>query len=800
MRTRRAMFSFLLLCAVIGWLGVRAAFAPAVSQGAQNASQQPPPTAPEVIKAETNLVLVDVIAMDKKGNYVEDLESKDFHVFQDNDEQKIASFSRASEAKMAPSALKRYIVLFFDNSTMAPADQARARAAAAQFVEKTASTDRMMAVADFGGTLRIAQNFTADSNQLRQAVSNVKFSAVQPNVPGQPVEVASLGGFSLMPASADFGARSMLLAIRDLAKRLRAVPGRKTLILFSGGFPLTPERESELTATIDALNKANVAVYPIDVRGLQGITGPGFDITQPRPGLPPGAFLEESPFAHWPHLQASLWPVAEPQRPGGGAGGGGGVGGGGGGSVGGGGAGGGGRPSGGGSIGGTGGSRGTGGTSSGGNTGSRGTTGTGNTSGRGGGGGGFNNRGFNNALACGPSELQTQQNPNCIQRQIIPPLLESATTNEQVLYALASGTGGFPIFNTNDFLAGLNKIAKDLDEYYILGYVPPQQRHDGSYHSIRVKVDRPGVQVRARNGYYDLKSQDLLAGRPEGKALEERAASPQPGDIPVSLSVPYFYSSPGVARVNLNLEVAATELDFVKDKGRFHSDVNVLGLAYREDGSVAARFSDTQKLDYEKKAYKEFSKGAFNYQNSFEIAPGKYNLKVVLSAGGQKFGKFEIPLTIEPFDGKQLFLSGPAMSDQVVPVSQLATNLDAALLEERTPLVAKGVQVVPSASNHFRKDDQVVLYSEIYEPSMQGSFAPRVGLLFNIVDRKTNQSVFSSNTIPVDSYAQEGNPLIPVIIKVPVEQLQGGSYRLEVRARDSEGHASSSHTADFAVE
>ena len=86
---------------------------------------------------------------------------------------------------------------------------------------------------------------------------------------GAAAPIASMGQISL--AEADFGARSFLLAIRNLAKTLRAVPGRKTLILFSAGFPLTAERQSELDATIDAANQANVAIYPVDVRGLQAL-------------------------------------------------------------------------------------------------------------------------------------------------------------------------------------------------------------------------------------------------------------------------------------------------------------------------------------------------------------------------------------------------------------------------------------------------------------------------------------------------------------------------------------------------
>ena len=57
-------------------------------------------------------------------------------------------------------------------------------------------------------------------------------------------------------------------------------------------------------------------------------------------------------------------------------------------------------------------------------------------------------------------------NTNCPNRQIIPNIPDSVSTNQQVLYALAKGTGGFEIFNTNDFLTGLEKVAKEMNEYY----------------------------------------------------------------------------------------------------------------------------------------------------------------------------------------------------------------------------------------------------------------------------------------------------------------------------------------------
>jgi hypothetical protein len=391
-------------------------------------------------------------------------------------------------------------------------------------------------------------------------------------------------------------------------------------------------------------------------------------------------------------------------------------------------------------------------------------------------------------------------NPACPQNRLQALIDQSVSANQQVLYTLARGTGGFTIFNTNDFLAGLNKIANELDQYYILGYVPPSQAHDGTYHKIAVKVTRAGVQLRHRNGYYDLKAPDLLAGKPEGKNLEALAASSQPGQVPVLLSASYFYSSPGVARVYVSLQVPASAIDFEKEKKDFHSKVNVLGIASREDGAVAARFSDTVKLDMEKKDLKEFSKGPFKYQNTFNIAPGKYTLKLVLSAGGEKFAKYETPLTIAPFDGQQLGISGPALSDDFRPVNQLIASLDSQLLEDQTPLLFQGMEVFPQPGNRFQRGDKVAFYVEVFEPQMQSAFIPRVGVLFNIVNCKTNQQVYSSNTILVDAFARSGNPLIPVVQEIPIDSLQAGEYRLEVRARNSAGGASPIRTADFVLE
>src|SRR4029077_14087669 len=365
--------------------------APAPSQG----QGQPVPATPQaaspaeqqsgvVIKKESKLVLVDAVVTDKKGNYIRDLAQNDFKVFEDNKEQPVSTFSTGADVATQANAQRKYLILFFDNSTMAAPDQIQARSAATKFIEANAGPDRMMAVVDFGGALRIVQNFTANADVLRAAVSGVKHSSVDPNAPSQDaaVNVASMGlqspGMSLGNAEADFGARSMLLALRSLAKNLRTVPGRKMVVLFSGGVPLSDQNQSELTATIDACNKSNVAVYALDARGLVA-TAPGGSATRRTTNGQTHSVSNRTPARNnslRPRLLLTAYPakaLPDPQRPGGGGGGTGG------GGTGGGGAGG---------SGGRGGSGGTGGGTGGTGGGGKGGTGSGGTGGTGGGKGG----------------------------------------------------------------------------------------------------------------------------------------------------------------------------------------------------------------------------------------------------------------------------------------------------------------------------------------------------------------------------------------------------------------------------
>ena len=189
----------------------------------------------------------------------------------------------------------------------------------------------------------------------------------------------------------------------------------------------------------------------------------------------------------------------------------------------------------------------------------------------------------------------------------------------------------------------------------------------------------------------------------------------------------------------------------------------------------------------------------FNYQTSLRIAAGDYMLKLVVTAGGTEFGKYVKPLIVEAFTGQQLTLSGPAFGDKVIASPLNASDIDQGLSQGRAPMVARGVELVPSSSNHFKQGAPPVVYVEVYEPLLQSS-DPQIGVLFNILNEQSHQKVYSSNTFPINDFGRQGNPLVPVIFRLPVDKLPAGDYTLEIWARDSAQNISTVQTGYFSIE
>lgn len=754
---------------------------------AQSPKAAVPADSGNLIRTETKLVLVDAVVTDKKGNYVRDLTAKDFRVWQDKAEQTVKSFSL--EGNPSTGAQKQYVMFFFDDTSMSLTDQGQARKSAAQFVAANFGPNRMMAVADYGGALKLTQSLTADPELLAKALRETKqpivstagsqgfgssgfnandFGQGRGGVSGNNANGAAAGASG--PGS-DFAARNALLALKVMARNLSSLPGRKALILFTGGLAIREDHISELTAAVNACNMANVTVYTVDVRGIGKLAEALPDRSKAILASVRQKMFTPVSFENNIGFRNSFAPQA---RGGGGAPAGGAAGGG--------------APAGGG-AGGGGGRGGAGGGAPGGGIGGPSNPGAGssNPGGQSGRGAGNNFPGNTPNPNAGPGNNPNDpRNPNMDQT-----LGQQQRPNQEVAHLLVSGTGGLEVRNTNDLLAGLETIGKEQNEYYLIGYTPPASNEE-TCHKLRVEVDRGGVKVRARPGYCNPKPRDVLAGTPTEKTLESRAAAAQSGSIGATMQIPYFYTSSNMARVNIALEIPSDSLKFQKQKGKLHSAVDVLGIATKADGTIGARFSDTLKLDYDdQRQVDNLKRSPLHYENQFDIASGAYTLKLVFSAGGEGFGKLEMPLVVGEYKQDEFNVSGVALSKESHPATDLRLDVDALLLDDQTPLIANGKRIVPYGSNRFKRTDPAGFYFEIYEPLLAAAkpdSRPDIGVKIRTLDRKTQQPKSDSGLIKLNSAPANTSGMLPVSVNMSLAEFQPGSYLLEIEALDSAGN------------
>jgi hypothetical protein len=109
------------------------------------------------------------------------------------------------------------------------------------------------------------------------------------------------------------------------------------------------------------------------------------------------------------------------------------------------------------------------------------------------------------------------------------------------------------------------------------------------------------------------------------------------------------------------------------------------------------------------------------------------------------------------------------------------------------------MQFVPSATNRFKRSDNVALYTEIYDPLLASEQPPRVAFAYHVIDRATNKDVVFTGALPAEQFVQKGSPVVPAGMVVKVKDLPPGSYRLVFQAVDGANNHPPNRSVDFDV-
>lgn len=279
-------------------------------------AQQPAATPEPTFRTTTRLVQVNVVVHGRDKKPAEGLSKDDFTILEKGRPQKIAFFQMVRANKIAAPASKlpqnifsnhfgdkanvpsSVTVILLDSLNTEWSDQVYARMQVIKFLKQIQPGDRV-ALYSLGRGLHILHDYTTDASALVERLGRFRgnnlpdLAASTVNTDDPLVQALSEDGMANEQRMANFFARNKVLntlqALEAIGQHLASVPGRKSLVWVSGGFPLMigfddmdtaasdgapaamQERETffdELEHTLRALNHADVAVYPVDARGL----------------------------------------------------------------------------------------------------------------------------------------------------------------------------------------------------------------------------------------------------------------------------------------------------------------------------------------------------------------------------------------------------------------------------------------------------------------------------------------------------------------------------------------------------
>jgi VWFA-related protein len=285
-------------------------------------AQQPQPPAPPVFRSGAQLTVETVTVKDKSGKPIEGLTAKDFSITEDGVPQTISfvEFQRvpspsdpvqAADAvpaaaaavaapprppeeqhQISPSAPgdiryrdRRLLVLYFDLSAMPPNDLVRAYGAGQKFIATQMTAQDLVAIMTFqGGAVKVKHDFTGDRAQLQEVFETLIYGD---DKDGDGISDATDTGTAFGQDDAEFNILNtdrQLSALQTAATMLRSLPEQKSLVYFASGLRLNGvDNQAQLRATTNAAIRANVAIFPVDARGLVA-EAPLGDATRASPG------------------------------------------------------------------------------------------------------------------------------------------------------------------------------------------------------------------------------------------------------------------------------------------------------------------------------------------------------------------------------------------------------------------------------------------------------------------------------------------------------------------------------------
>ena len=315
---------------------------------------------------------------------------------------------------------------------------------------------------------------------------------------------------------------------------------------------------------------------------------------------------------------------------------------------------------------------------------------------------------------------------------------DSQSASQDTLVSLASDTGGKAFLDTNEFDGVYTKVIADSSAYYLLGYSSTNPARDGRFRRIRVRLNKPGLRVEHRNGYYAVRDFQHSGKEDRERQLQDQLMTDLSStDLTVWMSSSFFRLSDDRFYVPVSVAVPGSEVPFLSSSSQDRATIDVIGLVRDAQQRPVGRVRDTVKLAVQ--TSQDVKRKTVQYETGFTLPPGRYRLKMVLRENQTgRIGSYESDVVVPDLRKQPVKMSSVVLGTQTQAVSQRNSI---------SPLAQNGTMLVPSLTHVVSTSQPLYFYYEVYEPAVVQSGSPK--LLTSITFFRGKTKVYETPLVEV---------------------------------------------------
>lgn len=355
--------------------------------------------------------------------------------------------------------------------------------------------------------------------------------------------------------------------------------------------------------------------------------------------------------------------------------------------------------------------------------------------------------------------------------------------SQDSLRSLSEETGGFAAVNRNDFSGAFSRVVRDSSAYYVLGYYPKNDRRDGRFRKIEVKVKGAGLEVRSRRGYTAPRGKapaaaKAAAGDKTSPQVREALDSPLPLAA-LTLSVfaaPFKGTAPDTA-VAVTVEAAGNDFGFEEKDGKLLTDYEISTIAIDAGGKIRGGDRSVVNFALKPENRERFAQTGVRVATRLQLPPGRYQLRVAARESGTgRVGSINYDLDVPDFTDEALALSGIAIS------AASGLRMSTAKPDEELKAALPGPAV---ATRAFPRGDELATYVEVYDNDVK---SPHVVDITTRVVSEDGRDVFKTSEERSSTELQGKPGGYGHQARISLKDFAPGTYLLTVEARSRAGN------------